>query len=69
MTFIFRNRTIFWDISKWNRGQTKWDGGSIWIAYLFMIHDTLIYKFKYSKTLFHKKKKEKKVVLTNSEPN
>ena len=34
-----------------------------------MIHDTLIYKFKYSKTLFHKKKKEKKVVLTNSEPN
>ena len=28
MTFIFRNRTIFWDISKWNRGQTKWDGGS-----------------------------------------
>ena len=29
MTFIFRNRTIFWDISKWNRGQTKWDGGSI----------------------------------------
>ena len=31
-----------------------------------MIHDTLIYKFKYSKTLFHKKKK---IVLTNSEPN
>ena len=28
MTFIFRNRTIFWDISKQNRGQTKWDGGS-----------------------------------------
>ena len=28
MIFIFRNRTIFWDISKWNRGQTKWDGGS-----------------------------------------
>ena len=23
MTFIFRNRTIFWDISKWNRGQKK----------------------------------------------
>ena len=20
MTFIFRNRTIFWDILKWNRG-------------------------------------------------
>ena len=30
MTFIFRNRTIFWDISKWNRGQKKWDGGSIY---------------------------------------
>ena len=29
MTFIFRNRTIFWDISKWNKGQKKWDGGSI----------------------------------------
>ena len=29
MTFIFRNRTIFWDISKWNRGQKKWDGGSM----------------------------------------
>ena len=28
MPFIFRNRTIFWDIPKWNRGQTKWDGGS-----------------------------------------
>ena len=26
MTFIFRNRTTFWDIPKWNRGQTKWDG-------------------------------------------
>ena len=23
MTFIFRNRTIFWDISKWNKGQKK----------------------------------------------
>ena len=29
MTFIFRNWTIFWDIPKWNRGQIKWDGGSI----------------------------------------
>ena len=29
MTFIFRNMTIFWDISKWNRGQKKWDGESI----------------------------------------
>ena len=32
MTFIFRNRTIFWDIPKWNRGQTKWDGGNITIG-------------------------------------
>ena len=28
MTFIFKNRTIFWDIPKWNRGQTKQDGQS-----------------------------------------
>ena len=28
MTFIFRNMIIFWDISKWNRWQKKWDGGS-----------------------------------------
>ena len=28
MTFIFRNRTIFWDIPKWNTGQTKWDGNN-----------------------------------------
>ena len=28
MTFIFRNKTIFQDISKQNRGQEKWDGGS-----------------------------------------
>ena len=32
MTFIFRNNTIFWDIPKWNRGQTKWDRGSIIIT-------------------------------------
>ena len=29
MTFIFKNRTIFWYISKWNREQKKWDRGSI----------------------------------------
>ena len=33
MAFIFRNRTIFWDSPKWNRGHTKWDGGSIWYKY------------------------------------
>ena len=26
--FTFRNRIIFWDIPKQNRGQTNWDGGS-----------------------------------------
>ena len=31
MTFIFKNNTILWDISKWNRGQKKWDGESIFI--------------------------------------
>ena len=28
MTIIFRNKTIFYDISKWNRWQKKWDGWS-----------------------------------------
>ena len=32
MNFIFRNRTIFWDISKWNKGKKKWEGGSIIFA-------------------------------------
>ena len=32
MTFIFRNRTIFWDISTWNRGQKKWNGGSMKVS-------------------------------------
>ena len=35
MTFIFRNRTIFWDISKWNKGQKMWDGGSIFLYNAF----------------------------------
>ena len=26
MTFTFRNRIIFWDIPKWNKGQINWDG-------------------------------------------
>ena len=39
MTFIFRNRTIFWDIPKRNRGQTKWDGESICI-YQYICHNT-----------------------------
>ena len=38
MTFIFRNRTIFWDILKWNKGQTKWDGGSSYIYNIFKIN-------------------------------
>ena len=43
MTFIFRNGTIFWDIPKWNRGQTKWDGGSILRKMsMHIIKDTLI---------------------------
>ena len=43
MTFIFRNRTIFWDISKWNRGQKKWDGGSIYLRVYLQIY-TIQYK-------------------------
>ena len=38
MTFIFRNRTIFWDIPKWNRGQTKWDGGSMLLDLGFRVY-------------------------------
>ena len=37
MTFIFRNRTIFWDIPKWNKGQTKWDGGSNNLYFTFLL--------------------------------
>ena len=33
MTFIFRKMTIFWDISKWNRGQKKWDGESTLLTF------------------------------------
>ena len=36
MTFIFKNRTIFWDISKWNRGQKKRDGGSIFFVSVWL---------------------------------
>ena len=43
MSFIFGNRTIFWDISKWNRGQKKWDGGSIYIYIYMTLHG---FKFK-----------------------
>ena len=28
ITFIFRNKTIFWNISRWNKGQKEWDRGS-----------------------------------------
>ena len=53
MTFIFRNRTIFWDISKWNRGQKKWDGGSIFIInskYIQQITNLIItYVIKFNK--------------------
>ena len=35
MTFIFKNMTIFWYISKWNREQKKWDRWSILYAINF----------------------------------
>ena len=50
MIFIFRNRTIFWDISKWNRGQKKWNGGNISLNLFYQ-------KEK------RKKRKEKKTTL------
>ena len=48
MVFIFRNRTIFWDIPKWNRGQTKWDGGST----ILLIMDTHAWEKKL--TIFYR---------------
>ena len=54
MTFIFRNRTIFWDISKWNRGQTKWDGGSI----LFFILEYLTLGSMIGRRIVEKKRLE-----------
>ena len=42
MTFIFRNRTIFWDIPKWNKGQTKWNGESI-LLYIFKVDVSKIF--------------------------
>ena len=32
--------TIFWDVSKWNKGQTNWDRGSIYI-YIYAFHNIL----------------------------
>ena len=29
--FIFKSKTIFQDILKWNREQTNWDGGNIFL--------------------------------------
>ena len=55
MIFIFRNGTIFWDISKWNRGQKKWDGGSIYFEIIKM------------RTLNHDLKHKKEIVaISNS---
>ena len=35
MTFIFRNRTIFWDVSKWNRRQKKMGRREYIYIYIF----------------------------------
>ena len=55
MTFIFRNKTIFWDISKWNRGQKKWDGGSISFSIFLdiMIYWHLSFSFEFSSRQLH----------------
>ena len=42
MTFIFRNRTIFWDISKWNRGQKKWDRASTCFSLNIYTHTVFV---------------------------
>ena len=33
MVFNFRNKTIIWDIPKWNRRQTNWDGEYVVIGF------------------------------------
>ena len=53
MTFIFRNRTMFWDISKWNRGQKKWDGGSNKKISFFVFHKKFLNIFYKLMTLEH----------------
>ena len=35
MTFIFRNRTIFWNILKWNRGQKNETEGVQYYIYMY----------------------------------
>ena len=45
MTFIFKNRTIFWNISKWNREQKKWDGGSITFLPQINVHKCMVQSF------------------------
>ena len=45
MTFTFINKTIFWDILKWNRGQIKWDGGNMIFIFLS--------SFNYTQTILH----------------
>ena len=49
MTFIFRNRTIFWDIPKWNRGQTNWNGGSRYLLIYPYFGWGIIRKYKTKK--------------------
>ena len=36
MTFNFRNNIIFWDIPKWNREQTNWDEGNIFLSHILI---------------------------------
>ena len=55
MTFIFRNRNIFWDVSKWNRGQKKWDGGSnsfFPFSLIFFFEKLFLYNSSYISTQF-----------------
>ena len=40
MTFIFRNMTIFWNISKWNKGKKKKD----WMKYYGMTRQKIVEK-------------------------
>ena len=54
MTFIFKNMTIFWDIPKWNRGQTNWDRSIIlWNIFHLSQFPIYIYIYIYEKWYIH----------------
>ena len=60
MIFNFRNRTIFGNISKWNKGQRNWDRGRIYLIQKLIKNSKPSSQISFSK----RKKKKKKVHIT-----